>query len=74
VANVDDVQISTDGITLGQLLKLVGVADTGGAVKQLLAEEGVQVNGRAETRRGAQLKSGDVVACAGQRFRLVGEA
>jgi ribosome-associated protein len=68
---VENVEISTDTINLGQLLKLAGVADTGGAVKQLLAADAVQVNGRPETRRGVQLKAGDVVHCAGQRFRLV---
>lgn len=71
VANVEDVQISTDGITLGQLLKLANVADTGGAVKELLATEAVQVNGRPESRRGAQLEPGDVVAVAGLKLRLV---
>jgi len=68
---VESVEISSEAITLGQLLKLTGIADTGGAVKELLASEAVQVNGRPESRRGAQLKAGDVVACAGQKFRLV---
>lgn len=65
--------ISTESINVGQLLKLAGIADTGGAVKELLAAETVQVNGRLETRRGARLSPGDVVACAGQTFRLVRE-
>jgi ribosome-associated protein len=71
---VEDVEISTEQITLGQLLKLAGAADTGGAVKELLAQEAVQVNGRLETRRGARLERGDVVQCAGQSYRLVGDA
>jgi ribosome-associated protein len=68
---VENVEISTEQITLGQLLKLAGVADTGGAVKELLAQEAVRVNGRLETRRGAQLRRGDVVQCAGRKW-LVG--
>ncbi len=68
---MQNVDIHTDSINLGQLLKLAGVADTGGAVKELLAADAVQVNGRPETRRGARLQIGDVVQCAGQKFRLV---
>jgi len=48
-------------IRLGQLLKLAGVRDTGGEVKELLAEHAVTVNGEAESRRGRQLHPGDVV-------------
>lgn len=59
-----------DGIRLGQLLKLAGMVDTGGAAKAVLEAGEVTVNGRPETRRGAQLKPGDVVAVHGQRVRL----
>ena len=48
-------------IRLGQLLKLAGVRDTGGEVKELLAENAVTVNGEAESRRGRQLHPGYVV-------------
>ena len=61
-----------DMIRLGQLLKLAGVRDTGGEVKELLAEQGVTVNGEPEARRGRQLHPGDVVAVAGEEIRLVG--
>ena len=60
-----------DMIRLGQLLKLAGVRDTGGEVKELLAEEGVQVNGEHETRRGRQLHPGDVVRAGDDEIRLV---
>jgi ribosome-associated protein len=63
-------QVGTDGIRLGQLLKLAGMVDTGGAAKAVLEAGEVTVNGRPETRRGAQLKPGDVVAVHGQRVRL----
>ena len=58
-------------IRLGQLLKLAGVRETGGEVKELLAEEGVRVNGESETRRGRQLHPGDVVQAADEEIRLV---
>jgi ribosome-associated protein len=67
---VDEVQVGEDGIRLGQLLKLANLVDTGGAAKEVLEAGDVTVNGRAESRRGAQLKRGDVVALHGQKVRL----
>ena len=63
-------QVGTAGIRLGQLLKLANLVETGGAAKQVLEAGEVTVNGRTETRRGAQLKPGDVVALQGQKVRL----
>ena len=63
-------QVGTAGIRLGQLLKLANLVETGGAAKHVLEAGEVTVNGRTETRRGAQLKPGDVVALQGQKVRL----
>jgi ribosome-associated protein len=70
VATIHEVQISGETIRLGQLLKLSGLAETGGASKALLAD-GVRVNGVAETRRGRQLRAGDVVEALGETARVV---
>lgn len=48
-------------IRLGQLLKLAGVVDSGGELRDFLAEGDVKVNGEPEARRGRQLHPGDVV-------------
>ena len=56
-----DVSITEDGIRLGQLLKLAGLVDSGADAKSVLAEGAVRVNGEVETRRGRQLRRGDVV-------------
>jgi ribosome-associated protein len=56
------VTITGEVIRLGQLLKLADAVDTGADVKPLLASEAVHVNGLVETRRGRQLRAGDVVA------------
>ncbi|BAB03722.1 S4 domain-containing protein YaaA [Halalkalibacterium halodurans] len=56
--------ITTSYITLGQLLKEVGVIDTGGMAKWYLAEHEVLVNGESEDRRGKKLFSGDSVTLA----------
>lgn len=71
-APIDDVPVSDQPIRLGQFLKLAGLAEDGGHAKDLLEAGDVQVNGRVETRRGAQLRSGDVVAVGGRRARPVG--
>jgi ribosome-associated protein len=66
----EDIEVGADGIRLGQLLKLANVAETGGGAKELLAAGLVRVNGVVEPRRGAQLKAGDVVTCAGTEIHL----
>ena len=65
-----DVSIRDDTIRLGQLLKLVGLADSGGEAKELLAEGAVSVNGEPEERRGRQLRSGDVIAVGEEQVRV----
>ncbi|UZN04952.1 RNA-binding S4 domain-containing protein [Cellulomonas sp. S1-8] len=48
-------------IRLGQFLKLGGIAETGGQARALLDDGAVTVNGEPESRRGRQLRPGDVV-------------
>jgi ribosome-associated protein len=67
---VRDVAVRDGEIRLGQLLKLAGVVDSGAEVKDLLAEGDVRVNGEEETRRGRQLRRGDVVEAAGESLRV----
>jgi len=52
-------------ITLGQFVKLAGLASTGGDAKRLVMMGAVRVNGEVETRRGRKLALGDVVEMAG---------
>lgn len=68
---VDDVAISTDTIRLGQLLKLANLVDSGSDAKFLLVGGEVSVNGEVETRRGRQLREGDVVALGDASVRIV---
>ena len=65
----DEVEVRGGSIRLGQLLKLVGVVDSGAEAKALLAEEGVVVNGEPEDRRGRQIRPGDVVVVHGREIR-----
>ena len=57
-----------DFITLGVLLKLAGIIDTGGQAKWFLNENAVLVNGEEENRRGRKLYHGDQILVQNQSF------
>jgi ribosome-associated protein len=56
-----DVIVREVPIELCQFIKFGGLADSGGAAKQLVAEGGVRVNDTVETRKRKQLLAGDRV-------------
>jgi ribosome-associated protein len=70
MVGVEDFSPRDGMIRLGQLLKAAGLVDTGGEAKALLAEGDVTVNGEVETRRGRQLRTGDVIAVGDASVRL----
>ena len=57
-------------ITLGVLLKITGIIDTGGQAKFFLAENTVLVNGEGENRRGRKLYHGDLIQVGKQAFSI----
>jgi ribosome-associated protein len=67
---VREVRIRDDTIRLGQALKLAGLAGSGGDARALIEDGAVRVNGEVETRRGRQLRRGDVVAVGGEAVRI----
>ena len=58
------------GITLGQALKAANVVGTGGEAKVLIQTGEVRVNGKVETRRGLELREGDVVEVGDERIEV----
>jgi len=68
----EDVPIRDESIRLGQFLKLANLVDSGSDAKPLLMNGAVQVNGEVETRRGRQLRVGDVVVVGGVGARVAG--
>ncbi len=60
-----DVVVREVPIELCQFIKFSGLAESGGAAKQLVAEGGVTVNGAIETRKRKQLAAGDRVTVGG---------
>ena len=58
---MEKVLIHTEQIQLDQFLKLAGAVESGGAVKPLLLEGCILVNGTQATVRRKKLSAGDVV-------------
>lgn len=65
-----DFTLSSEFIEVNQLLKLIGVCDSGGAGKALVADGLVSVDGALETRKTAKIRAGQVVSCQGLRIRV----
>ena len=63
--------LTGDYIEINQLLKLVGICDSGGAGKALVAEGCVQVDGQQESRKTAKIRSGQVVTCGDAQINVL---
>jgi len=61
--SMEEIQFSLEGeyIDLLQLLKAVGIAQTGGHAKMIVEEGGVVRDGEVETRKRAKIRKGDVL-------------
>lgn len=57
----EQIKISTPYITLGQLIKLANIFESGGMIKAFLKDQGAIVNNEVEHRRGRKLYVNDVV-------------
>ena len=61
-------ELKGEFIELCNLLKLAGVANSGGQGKMMVSDGIVQVDGAIETRRTAKIRAGQVVECLGQKI------
>lgn len=66
-----EVKIYTEYITLGQLIKFLGIVSTGGEIKVFLMENQVFVNEIAENRRGKKLFDGDIVEILNKKYVII---
>lgn len=64
------VLIRTDFITLGQLIKYVGIVQNGGQVKSFLEENDPKINGEIDKRRGKKLYDGDLIEINGKKYTI----
>ncbi len=60
-------------VELNQLLKLVGLCDSGGAGKMLVAGGGVSVDGKVELRKTCKIRAGQVVDLGAFRISVNGQ-
>lgn len=57
--------LKDEHVRLCDLLKLAGIADSGGQGKHLVAAGEVTVDGRPESRKTAKIRAGQTVSCHG---------
>ncbi|WP_338771525.1 RNA-binding S4 domain-containing protein [Massilia sp. METH4] len=68
-----DFELTSDFIELNQLLKLVGLCDSGGAGKQIVASGDVRVDGKQELRKTAKIRAGQHVTVGDVRITVLGQ-
>lgn len=59
-----------DYVELNQLLKLVGIVDSGGAGKALVQSGAVSVDGQPESRKTCKIRAGQVVTLGDVRIDI----
>ena len=65
------IQINTEYITLGQLLKFADVVSSGSEAKFYLASHEIRVNEELDNRRGRKLRSGDLVEIENVTYEII---
>ncbi|HSH72720.1 MAG TPA: RNA-binding S4 domain-containing protein [Methylophilaceae bacterium] len=63
--------LDTEYVELCNLLKLVGLADSGGRGKTMVAEGLVRVDSKPESRKTAKIRVGQMVECTGTRILVI---
>ena len=66
-----EIRISTDFITLGQLLKIADLIGSGGEAKSYLAAHQIVVEGVSDNRRGRKLRNQMVVEIENVQYRIL---
>ncbi len=66
-----ELKLDREHVQLNNLLKLTGLAGSGGAGKALVAAGSVTVDGNPESRKPAKIKVGQVVSCGETEIRVV---
>jgi ribosome-associated protein len=63
-------ELNGEFVELNQLLKLVGLVDSGGAGKVLVASGAVKVDGKQELRKTAKIRAGQQVSVGDVRISV----
>jgi len=72
-SRMDTIEFKLRGehVALCDLLKLTGIADSGGQGKQMIANGEVTVDGRPESRKTAKIRANQTVRCLGWNILTV---
>lgn len=62
--------LKSEYIELVKLIKLLGLAETGGHAKNMIEAGEVKLNGLTEFRKRAKLRNGDLVDVAGVQIKI----
>ncbi|MDY0974959.1 RNA-binding S4 domain-containing protein [Massilia sp. CFBP9012] len=62
--------LTSEFVEVNQLLKLVGLVDSGGAGKNMVASGAVSVDGKQELRKTAKIRSGQTVSVGDLRITV----
>lgn len=66
-----DFDLDREHVELNQLLKLAGIADSGGQGKAIVASGAVTVDGAVELRKTAKIRAGQSVRIGDVEIRVV---
>jgi ribosome-associated protein len=64
-------ELKGEFIELCNLLKLAGIANSGGQGKMMVGDGIVEVDGVIESRKTAKIRAGQQVECLGQKISVV---
>jgi ribosome-associated protein len=69
--NTQEFTLRGEYVALCDLLKITGIADSGGQGKLMIANGEVSVDGKPESRKTAKIRAGQTVTCLGQTVRVL---
>lgn len=64
-------ELNGEYIELCNLLKLAGIANSGGQGKLMVSDGIVEVDGKVETRRTAKIRAEQTVECMGHKIKVI---
>ena len=67
---MEKIEIYTEYITLGQLLKIANIISSGGEAKYFLSENFAIINGEKDNRRGRKLYKEDKITILGKDYLI----
>lgn len=68
------ITLAGDYLELNQVLKVAGIAGSGGEGKHIVAAGEVTVDGQPESRKTAKIRAGQTVQCRGVTIAVAGAA